>query len=97
MAMNGSVSRKQRVAFNLSAPEARSVQLVGCFTDWEKSPVNLKRQKNGLWKTTVSLVPGTYQYRFLVDGQWQDDPACTAREPNAFGSENCVLTVVAMA
>jgi len=37
--------------------------------------------------------PGRYEYRFVVDGQWRDDPACTERVPNGFGSENCVLRV----
>jgi len=28
-----------------------------------------------------------------VDGEWQDDPACSDRVPSPFGSENCVLFV----
>jgi hypothetical protein len=29
-----------------------------------------------------------------VDGEWRDDPNCTERVPNPFGSENCVLHVL---
>ena len=37
--------------------------------------------------------PVKHNYRFLVDGQWQDDPACTIRVANPFGSENMVREV----
>ncbi len=84
---------KKRQTFSLEQPEAATVQLVGDFSDWDKNPINLKKQKNGLWKTTVSLEPGTYQYRFMVDGRWRDDPACPARVPNPYGEMNCVREV----
>jgi 1,4-alpha-glucan branching enzyme len=85
--------RKQRVTFSYQAPEAQSVQLAGEFTDWQQAPVTLKKDKTGLWKATVSLAPGTYEYRLLVDGQWRDDPQCPNRRWNQYGSENCVCTV----
>jgi 1,4-alpha-glucan branching enzyme len=81
---------KRRVTFSLSAPEAKAVSLAADFTGWDQNPIALKQQKNGLWKTTVSLASGSYEYRFLVDGQWTDDPACTTMRPNIFGGHNCV-------
>jgi len=85
---------KKRQTFSLERPGAAKVQLVGDFSDWEKNPIDLKKQKNGLWKATVSLEPGKYQYRFVVDGCWQDDPTCPARVPNPFGEANCVREVL---
>ena len=41
----------------------------------------------------VILPPGVHQYRFVVDGQWSDDPACTQRAPNPFGGENMMRRV----
>jgi 1,4-alpha-glucan branching enzyme len=79
--------------FSFSAPEAVSVQLVGDFTHWQQRPINLKRSEDGVWRTAVNLTSGTHHYRFLVDGQWRDDPACTLREPNPFGSENMMRQV----
>ncbi len=79
-----------KTVFSFKAPEAQSVQLAGDFTGWDQAPLSLKRAKNGLWKTTVVLPPGNYQYRFLVDGQWRDDPSCDTRVPNPFGAENCL-------
>jgi hypothetical protein len=46
-----------------------------------------------MWSKTLSLDPGSYQYRLLVDGQWQDDPQCLQRVPNTYGTENCVRVV----
>jgi 1,4-alpha-glucan branching enzyme len=84
---------KHKVTFSYSAPDARSVAVVGDFTGWQQAPVALKKDKGGTWKKTVSLSPGRYEYRLLVDGQWCDDPQCTDRQPNQFGTENCVCTI----
>lgn len=79
--------------FSFHAPDALSVQLVGDFTHWQKNPINLARQSDGTWRTAVALAPGTYHYRFLVDGQWRDDPECTLHVPNPFGSKDAVREV----
>ena len=84
---------KQKVTFTCTAPGAQSVLLAGDFTGWEQSPISLKKLKSGLWTTTVSLAPGRHEYRFLVDGEWRDDPECSIRLPNQFGGENCVCVV----
>src|SRR3954453_18575346 len=64
----GSKTKKETFSFNDA--EAQSVSLVGDFTDWEQNAIPLKKGKNGAWKATVSLEPGVYEYRFLVDGEW---------------------------
>ncbi len=87
------ITAKQKVTFSYNAPEAQSVLLAGDFTGWQQAPVSLKKDKAGVWKKTVSLPPGKYEYRLLVDGQWRDDPQCTRRQPNQFGGENCVCWV----
>jgi len=84
----------KKISFSLSAPAAQQVQVAGDFTQWDQAPVALKKQKGGIWKATVSLEAGRYEYRFLVDGLWQDDPSCAVRAPNGLGSENCVVVVI---
>jgi 1,4-alpha-glucan branching enzyme len=69
------------------------VSVTGSFCGWGPVGHPLRRDRHGVWKTTLALPPGRYEYRFLVDGQWQDDPACPERVPNGFGTENCVLRV----
>ncbi len=87
------VPKTTQQTFSFNAPEALSVQLVGDFTHWQEKPINLSRQRGGTWKVTVPLAPGTHHYRFLVDGQWRDDPECTLRVANPFGSLNAVRQV----
>jgi 1,4-alpha-glucan branching enzyme len=87
------VKSKKKESFTYFAPGAENVLLAGDFTDWEKHPVTLKKQKDGSWKATIPLAPGMHEYRFLVDGQWRDDQTCGARKLNAFGAQNCVREV----
>jgi 1,4-alpha-glucan branching enzyme len=83
----------KKEAFSFFAPSAETVMLVGDFTGWEKSPVTLKKQKDGSWKAIIPLEEGEHEYRFLVDGQWQDDTQCPDRRPNGFGQQNCIRIV----
>ena len=85
--------KKQKVTFSFTGPEAETVQVAGDFTGWQQAPIGLKKDKTGVWKKTVSLEPGRYEYRLLVDGHWRDDPQCANRQPNQFGGENCVCIV----
>jgi hypothetical protein len=55
--------------------------------------VALKKDSGGRWKGTLSLPPGEHEYRFRVDGEWRDDPKCSERIPNRYGSENCIVHV----
>jgi hypothetical protein len=84
---------KTDTRFSLSAPTAREVLLVGDFTAWAQRPVPLKREVNGVWQASILLEPGRHEYRFVVDGCWSDDPQCSLRIPNDFGSVNCVCVV----
>jgi 1,4-alpha-glucan branching enzyme len=79
--------------FSFAAPTAMSVQLVGDFTHWQQKAINMQKGADGIWRTTVELPPGGHHYRFLVDGQWRDDPECTLRVSNPFGAQNCVCQV----
>ena len=84
---------KVRQEFSFKAPGAQSVLLAGDFTGWQDRAIPLQPQGDGLWKITTTLEPGTHHYRFLVNGDWQDDPACTVRVPNAYGTLNAVRVV----
>ncbi len=84
---------KKRVTITLQAPQAQAVQVTGTFCNWQLDSHPLKKDRQGTWKTTLSLPPGHYEYRFLVDGHWQDDPNCQHRVPNSFGSHNCLLQI----
>ena len=79
--------------FTLFAPEANEVFLIGDFNDWRADTLKARKFKDGTWRKAVSLKPGTYQYLFLVDGQWWTDPENPVRARNPFGTENSVVEV----
>ena len=79
--------------FSFRSSGASNVQLVGDFTQWQEKPIQLKKEPTGVWRTSVELTPGTHRYRFIVDGQWCDDPTCAMHEPNPYGTQDSVLQV----
>lgn len=83
----------KRTTFSITVPDAESVYVVGDFNSWDTTSHPLKKGSNGLWKRTVNLAPGRYEYRFLVDGRWENDPQCSAHTPNPFGGDNCIITL----
>jgi len=83
----------KKVQFEFSAPEASEVSIAGEFNNWDTRANPLKKEKNGLWKITLPLTPGKYEYRFLTDGKWENDLSCSGCVPNRFGSQNCVRIV----
>lgn len=85
---------KQSVSFEYFDPSARTVTLVGTFNNWDKEARPLKRDAGGLWKVSVKLEPGTYQYKFVVNGErWEEDPLNLHRESNEHGTCNSVRKV----
>jgi 1,4-alpha-glucan branching enzyme len=76
--------------FRFRAPAATSVLLVGDFTHWQKQPIPMHKDPEGIWLASVDLRPGKHTYRFIVDSEWRDDPECTVRVPNPFGGHDMV-------
>jgi 1,4-alpha-glucan branching enzyme len=81
------------IQFVFPAPEAQTVSLVGDFNDWDTFANPMKKDKRGIWKVTLNLKPGRYEYRFFVDENWENDPSCTECVSNSLGSMNCVRIV----
>ena len=84
----------QKAVFEYYAPSAQRVYLAGTFNEWNMENCPLKHELNGKWKVALSLPSGRYEYRYLVDGVWENDPRPVECVPNAFGSWNCVVTVL---
>jgi 1,4-alpha-glucan branching enzyme len=84
---------RRRVSLVVPIGEADEVVVTGDFTGWSADGTRLKRRKDGAWTAALSLAPGEYQYRLVVDGAWGNNPAAERRVANAFGSENDILVV----
>lgn len=58
-----------KVSFALWAPWKKSVHLIGDFNGWDAQADLLKIDPSGLWWVEKQLVPGTYGYQFVIDGE----------------------------
>ena len=83
---------EEPIDFILKLPHAQSVVLVGTFNNWNLNRTPMRKDRGG-WKTTIWLPKGRYEYRFVADGQWINDPDATESVRNPFGSTNSVLVV----
>ena len=82
----------RNVTFAFEAPEAGRVLLVGDFNEW--TPDGSEMQPiGGIWTKVITLAPGRYRYRYVVDGQWQNDPSNAAVEPNPYGGHDSILVM----
>ena len=79
--------------FTFQAPTARQVSLAGEFNNWDPKAGPMHKGADGVWHLSVALKPGRYEYRFLADEVWCDDPAAQYKEANSLGTENCVRIV----
>ena len=73
---------------------AKKVYLVGDFNDWNESATPMRKQKTGVFASTINLEKNKqYQFRYLVDGStWLNDDCADAYEQSPVSPEqNCVL------
>ncbi len=82
------------IVFELNAPTAHSVQVLGDFNQWSRNVSSMQRGSDGRWRLTTMLPPGRYVYAFLVDGlRFQRDPVRDAVEDRDFGVTGSELVV----
>jgi 1,4-alpha-glucan branching enzyme len=84
---------RRRVFFSLKAPDAKAVSVVGDFNGWRADLHPMKMNDTGEWGKQLFLPPGRYEYKFVVDGQWWEDPACEQKSQNQYGTCNSVVVV----
>ena len=81
------------VRFEFTHPTAKTVCLAGSFNHWQPEAKTLHPAGGGRWVKETALLPGTYEYCLVVDGQWMPDPLAKETVPNPFGGRNSVLRV----
>ena len=75
--------------------EAKSVNIVGDFNQWDVKASPMKKTKDGSFSIGIDLPAGKeYQYRYLIDGtKWENDWSADKYVPSSFGSDNSVIVV----
>jgi 1,4-alpha-glucan branching enzyme len=61
------------------------------FNRWKPDKHKMKKNTQGEWTRTVIIPPGKYEYKFLIDGEWKEDPKNSQICSNCFGTLNSVF------
>lgn len=82
------------VTFTVHAERGKEVYLAGEFNAWDPAAKKMAyKARSGIYSATVKLAPGTYQYKFVIDGIWCADPENADSVANDQGTFNSVVTV----
>ena len=81
------------VEFAFHSPEAMSVCVTGEFNDWNTQSLPMKKDRDGVWRSKVKLLPGRYEYKLFADDAWIENLPDAEAIPNPFGTQNFVISV----
>jgi hypothetical protein len=82
-----------RVKFEVRAGPDAVVAVAGSFSSWQ--PIPMQEVKRGEFGLSLDLSPGSYEYKFIIDGTWMADPECEKWCINDFGTLNSICQVKA--
>ena len=99
MSKSGHHNSKSSVV-SVNAPDAHEVYVAGTFNNWNPRSHPLKRTRHGRWESTLDVLPGPHEYKFIIDGRWCCEDACDVpydgrpgHTQNAFGTMNLTMFV----
>jgi hypothetical protein len=76
---------------------AGEVRIAGDFNGWipDRGVDSRVQDEDGrrVWTKVLRLAPGTYQYRYVVDGEWREDPDNPRFVSGPVGGRNSLLVV----
>lgn len=83
------------VKFELVAPKAARVSLVGDFNGWDTAATPMTSQgADGTWTVFVPLQPGLHTYSFVIDGtHFLADPSAPVAPDDGYGHQSSVVVV----
>jgi len=82
------------VIFSLEAPPDSMVQIAGDFNNWVPEAL-YKNYLSGksVWQKAISLIPGLYEYKYVINGNWITDPANDITVDDQRGGRNSLITI----
>jgi hypothetical protein len=85
------------VVFNFKADgKDRKIFLAGNFNDWKPSDEKFLMKDedgDGIYSITVKLAPGSYQYKYVMEGKWIQDTYAPEEAPDGYGGRNSKFEV----
>ena len=87
--------KARSVTFKIHAEAGSKVFVAGDFNKWDPAATKLTENNGtGDFSVAVSLLPGSYEYKFVIDGTWSADPANSDWVKNSIGTLNSLRKVV---
>lgn len=87
-------SKRKRVVLTIDVGPGKCVSVAGNFNDWDPTSKQLTdKGGSGVYSCALLLKPGTYEYKFVIDGVWCVDTGNPHFTPNDLGTLNSVLIV----
>ena len=83
----------KEVVFHFGNTGSKRVQIAGEFNNWIPDQNVETEILDGTLQKIVRVKPGGYEYRVIIDGVWQQDPANPEARPNNMGEYNSLLHV----
>ncbi len=93
MAIEKKTKGLQAVTMELEEAPGKEVFVVGSFNNWQMTDKMTYRPGNGVYSCCLFLEPGTYQYKFVVDGELRLDCNNPCFVPNGSGTLDNEITV----
>lgn len=85
---------KVNATFRYNGRPGKRVFVAGTFNNWDSEKHQLEySEEENCYILLIELPPGTYQYKFLVNGKWKIDPDNHEWALNGHGTLNSVVTV----
>lgn len=79
--------------FTYYDPDASKVFLAGSMNGWSTTATPMVKDEGGYWSVVMSLSPGKYEYKFVVDGTWTTDSENPNSKPDPYGGVNSALEI----
>lgn len=87
-------TKEKAVRFEIHAPQDSKVYIAGTFNNWNPTSHPLEyRPDKCAFRAYLLLKEGTYEYKFVVNGVWQEDDKCPERVTDENGNINSVIRV----
>jgi hypothetical protein len=82
------------VIFTIEAPVNADVKIAGDFNQWVPETLHFNNfHGRPAWQKLVHLAPGSYEYKYIVDGTWIPDPENDKTRDNLLGGTNSIIDV----
>jgi hypothetical protein len=87
------ITNLKEVVFRFDNTKFKRVQIAGEFNNWIPDKNVETEIQDGSLQKILRVKPGGYEYRLIIDGVWQQDPANPEAKPNNMGEYNSLLNV----